>query len=85
MNLLLLIFGGAVFFVFIFIFATTCQVGAIWWYILLAASFGLFSPKAVLVFLAFLSLFITMTGIARRRYTENSNIFTGNHGNQLIS
>lgn len=77
-NLLLVLVSGTVFFVFIYIFATTYQVGVMWWYILLAAAFGLFSPKVVLVFLTSAALLSVMGGIATRRDTAvNHRAATG--------
>lgn len=66
LNLFLLIAGSAVFLVFIYIFATTYQVGVIWWYMLLAAAFGMFSIKAVTVFLWAVSLLLAMFPVALR-------------------
>lgn len=66
-NLLLALAGGTIFFVFISIFAATYQIGVMWWYIMLASAFGLFSPKVVLVFLASTALLIATADLGLRR------------------
>ncbi len=64
LNVILLLTGCAVFFAFVYIFATTYQVGVMWWYILLGAAFGLLSWKAVFVFLWGVSLLLAMLPLA---------------------
>lgn len=56
LNVLLVLGGMSVFLTFLVLFSQIYLIGPIWWYLMLGASYGLFSLKSVLVFLVSVAL-----------------------------
>jgi hypothetical protein len=65
-NLLMVLAGSGMFFVFIALFAVKYKIGVMWWYLLMAASYGMFSVQAVLAVIAGFSLLLTGLVLAWR-------------------
>ncbi|MFZ5827477.1 MAG: M28 family metallopeptidase [Bacillota bacterium] len=63
-SVLLWVLSTAIFVTFILLFSLLYKIGVVWWYLLMGASYGLFSVKAVLGFLVGLALHMEALSLA---------------------
>jgi hypothetical protein len=66
-NLALLVGGTAVFAALLYFFPKIYYIGPIWWYLSLAAAYGLVTPAAVVLFLMTLGLLIRLLALSFAR------------------
>jgi len=78
-NLLLILAGSGMFFVFIVIFAMKYEIGVMWWYLLMAASYGMFSVQAILAVIAGFSLILVGLAVAWRSADPGARLEPGLH------
>lgn len=88
LNLFLVLFGFLIYLIFLYAFSNIFEIGVMWWYLLMASSYGLFSYRAILAVIAGLSLFIMAFTLARHSAVPSDRLDTrfgyGNHRQSFL-